>query len=543
MDTLDPQVVNLAKAIRNTESGGDFQAQGKSGEYGGYQYTPDTWAKDSADAGVNVPLQQATPQQQNEVAYKKILSLKNQGYNPGQIASIWNSGKPDWQGNVGTNKYGVHFDTPQYVDSVTKYYQQLKAGQQNPAVIPNPSTVEIPTVDSVSQPDFLQKLGNFINMIFPGGKIGEAIGTEIAKAKATPEEKQYITPGPSTSQVIGDIGQAALTIGLPGVGEGESLVGRLLANTALGAGLGGFNAMANKQNIGQGALLGAGGGLAAGTIGETIGNILGKVLPKRLYQNVLRGANEETIQQAMKKPAFTFSGLQEENQKAWNSLDTQIKDILAKPETALPEGAGVMVGPNLGQGAQSLENTLSKFSDSDMKTIQDVATEVKSVVPEKSKLVDKVMSGEATLSEKNELRSYIDRNVYGIRGELPKLSFSKNVANDVANNLRNEVQTLKPETAPLFDEFSKEIQLKKFIGKNAKRLAQGKAISVLGLAQMLGAGIMGLPGYLGATALQEGLKNPTADITAARFLRGGTKTVGTAIKGLLPNILNASSNY
>ena len=59
--SLDPQVVNLAKAIRQSESGGNFTAPGESGEYGAYQYTDATWAKDSAAAGVKVPLEQATP--------------------------------------------------------------------------------------------------------------------------------------------------------------------------------------------------------------------------------------------------------------------------------------------------------------------------------------------------------------------------------------------------------------------------------------------------------------------------------------------------
>lgn len=129
---LDQTIVNLSKAIRQVESNGNFNARGKSGEYGAYQFMPDTWAKAAPTyLGQNIPLEQATPQQQNEVAYKRLSDLKKQGYNVGQIASIWNRGKPDWEGHVGDYK-GVHYDTPAYVDKVSKTYQAYKGGQISP---------------------------------------------------------------------------------------------------------------------------------------------------------------------------------------------------------------------------------------------------------------------------------------------------------------------------------------------------------------------------------------------------------------------------
>ena len=137
--SIDPQAVNLAKAIRQTESEGNFTAQGKSGEYGAYQWEPATWTAQSSSAGVNVPLDKATPEQQNQVAYSEIKKLKSQGLNPAQIASEWNSGDPNaYTGefsngspSTGTNKQGVAYNVPQYVDKVTSTYQQLK-GQTQP---------------------------------------------------------------------------------------------------------------------------------------------------------------------------------------------------------------------------------------------------------------------------------------------------------------------------------------------------------------------------------------------------------------------------
>ena len=131
-DALDPTIVNLAKAIRQTETQGQkdpYTAKGASGEYGAYQYTKGTWDKDVlAFTGKKVALEDADKILQNEVAYKKLESLKKQGYNVGQIASIWNSGSPEWEGKTGVNKYNVKYDVPKYVNAVADAYQAFKAG-------------------------------------------------------------------------------------------------------------------------------------------------------------------------------------------------------------------------------------------------------------------------------------------------------------------------------------------------------------------------------------------------------------------------------
>lgn len=141
-EQLDPQVVNLAKAIRAVETGGQkdpWTARGGSQEYGAYQFTPGTWQTAAKEhLGRDVPLDKATPQEQNEVAYKQILKFKQQGYNPGQIASLWNSGKPDAYMDpkyTGVNKYGVKYDVPQYAKSVAEAYQSIK-GNGEPTVQP-----------------------------------------------------------------------------------------------------------------------------------------------------------------------------------------------------------------------------------------------------------------------------------------------------------------------------------------------------------------------------------------------------------------------
>jgi len=207
---LDPQVVNLAKAIRKQESNDNFTARSKDGSFGAYQFIKPTWDATAKKYGVNAQWEQATPQQQNEVAYKQLKEWKDKGYNVGQIASMWNagSGRPNayLEGLKGTNKDGVNYNVAEYARKVATNYQAFKneGGGQPTQVQPQP-------VAPVEKPkrNFLEKTGDVLNTVFGGKKIGEAIGTQIAKLGATEQEKQYIS-GPSFGEVAADVGRVAL---------------------------------------------------------------------------------------------------------------------------------------------------------------------------------------------------------------------------------------------------------------------------------------------------------------------------------------------
>jgi len=145
---LDPQAVMLAKSIRRVESGDNFTAKGKSGEYGAYQFTEPTWKTYAKQYGITASLKDATPQQQNEVAYKKIKEWKDAGHNVGQIASMWNAGEKRKDAYLqdfrGTNDMGVKYDVPAYAKSVATAYQTFKSGGQAVNDGSNPSSVIAP---------------------------------------------------------------------------------------------------------------------------------------------------------------------------------------------------------------------------------------------------------------------------------------------------------------------------------------------------------------------------------------------------------------
>jgi hypothetical protein len=117
----------IADAMKKIESGGDYNREGGSGEFGAYQFMPDTWEGWSqeylASIGEAPQSLQMTPENQDAVAQFKIQQLLDQGHTPQQVASIWNSGSPVWEGNASTgmggtlspNKFGQEFSTPNHV--------------------------------------------------------------------------------------------------------------------------------------------------------------------------------------------------------------------------------------------------------------------------------------------------------------------------------------------------------------------------------------------------------------------------------------------
>lgn len=244
-ETLDPEAVNLAKAIRQTESGGNFTAKGKSGEYGAYQFTEPTWNATAAKYGVNVPLAQATPEQQNEVAYKQVKEWKDQGNNVGQIASMWNAGEAHKDAYLdtsyqGVNKAGAQYNVPAYAKSVATAYQTLKSGGQVSADPQNPSsTANTQNAPNPPEKSFLEQAGGDIGSSLQG--TANAI-SDTAQGKINPLSGLLQGAG-SLAKGVGDVTNDALTH-LPIVGGlvkgAEGLIGKgvqAIANTNTGQGI------------------------------------------------------------------------------------------------------------------------------------------------------------------------------------------------------------------------------------------------------------------------------------------------------------------
>lgn len=286
--SLDPQAVMLAKAIRQAESGGNFTAPGKSGEYGAYQYTEPTWQKDSMAAGINVPLQQATPQQQNQVAYTKIKSLKDKGYNIGQIASSWNAGEGEpnaytgkfsnGSASTGTNKYGVKFDVPAYAKSVANAYQTIKNGGEVKSDPYNPSSVSSPQFPLASQknsPEAAATPNSGVLGTNPNDSLyGKVIDNSLTRGLIN------LVPGAST------IGQSLGT----GIGQAAEKIKGLLGGKDNSATYDTSQPSTKDQLVAGGKLLGTVGAVASG--GELLGGdiLTSGPLAKASIKSILKGA-------------------------------------------------------------------------------------------------------------------------------------------------------------------------------------------------------------------------------------------------------------
>lgn len=169
---MDQDVINLAKAIRDKESKGNFNAVGDAGtSKGGYQWQKGTW-QEHAKKILGDSNAQMTPDNQNAVAYGMIKNWKDQGLNPAQIAAKWNSGSSTgWENKIGTttiNGKKIAYNVPQYVKDVTDTYQKYKMTNQ---VIkaPEKSAGEMADISSAEK----------YKATFPSKSEGTAVGEAI----------------------------------------------------------------------------------------------------------------------------------------------------------------------------------------------------------------------------------------------------------------------------------------------------------------------------------------------------------------------------
>lgn len=507
---LDQQAVDLTRAIRQQESGGNFSQKGASGEYGAYQFEPDTWTKYSQEAGVDVPLAQATPEQQNQVTYNKIKQWKDQGYNVGQIASMWNAGegKPNaYQENyTGTNAEGVKYDTPSYAKAVATYYQQYKGQNQGNQSI------------STTAPDQPKTTaGKVLNFLFP---IGRDLVSDI---KGTSTK----TP----LQQTGDLALSALPF-IPGLGEvgeaakgteaavegGEALAKGGLGNTiakgaATGYGAGVASNLSQGQSLGQSFVPNAtniastvvGGAAPAvlhglGALGTKISGIDPQVLNElrvmgsqgnpedaKLYDQYINATKEHATNLKATSPLTMAANNLDDAADQIEQNRVKAGQVVgeAKKAAALtpikPEGIAT-VGKNFAQQvednyglqlssdangnvtASPIEGTMRQNNPTDIKRIENVATQLNNLYSSggTAKQASDIMAN------LNELVDHSKDDVYGHTND-PLEGLLKNTA----GNLNGVVRDASPDLATANDRYSglKDLQqeVSSMAGKNLNK--------------------------------------------------------------------------
>lgn len=556
---LDQQAVSLAKAIRQVESGGNPSAKGKSGEHGAYQFTSPTWLKLARDAGVTTPLEQSSLQEQNKVAYTAIKKWKDAGYNPGQIASMWNAGEGEpnaYQGkfadgspSVGTNKYGVKYDVPTYARNVASAYQGLKSTGVVPPGLTTPSTVQ------PNQPE--QPKEGFLSSLVKG--IASPVVTMAARPfqaaaelmGASPEQvdvasqnipliggmiapvpqdiegfKKDVGRGIQTAALampVGTVGQAAAMGAVSGLGTGLERTGGLSAgDVALGAG--------------------------AGLVGGGLSKALETYLPNRIVSESFQGLGEPELQKMLaEKQIGSMQSLLKQSTVAVRKGRMAIDAELQK---AMQEGAQ-------GAGDFAVRATLTQFPEYAGREAT-MLTKIKNLIPstfdvgletgkasrgEIISYIDKIFNGTATLAEKDIVRSAIDSATTGGYSKMARAlqpSAGHDLAMTFAGALRNEVQQSAPKTAPLFQELAKEVRLQKVL---KKMTTKGRKISPSWreiLPFLLGSAGGGPLGGLAAATAWRAATSPGTEFALAKGVRGVGRALSPALRrgGLIEPIVN-----
>lgn len=551
-EQLDSDVVNLAKAIRQTESGGNFNARGKSGEFGAYQYTPPTWDKYAKKHGVNVSLDQATPEQQNEVTYKQIKEWKDGGYNPGQIASLWNSGKPDAyldKKYKGVNKYGVTYDVPKYAESVATAYQQIKAGQTPPADPQNPSSIANTTplstpdkpkegffsglLSSVTDP-ISQLGGSILGMVTPGkqkdveGITGNKVDTFGYR------DGQELSGIDTAKQIGGNALQNVATVGLGGtgaIGKATGILGKVAAGAKVGATLGALQGGGTALNQGKGLGESLGSATTGGTLGAITGGVLGGVggalskLPERLTQGAFKGVDSETAQYALQnKKLGSISKMLTDSDSSMDEIGNQVEKVLKQADNFGKSIDGANVYKTAVQGNPNISG--SGLQDSGY-SIEQLAKITKNVAKNQSALIDELFNGDLSLVDANRLKTALGKVINWSALDNPGTAANKKAASQVYFALSNLIKNKAKDTIPLFEQFEKEIPLKMALQKMSEKggILGGNLSYKDLLVAILGSQAAGVPGILGAGALHVA-NTPIGQFAGGKLLDKTSNLIG-----------------
>lgn len=359
---IDASVVALARAIRTVESKSNYTAKGKSGEYGAYQWMPGNYEAASKKYFGEV-LDKKDPVNQDKVAYYTLLEHKQKGLTPEEIASTWNSGSPKYDGKVGTNKYGVKYDVPAYVDKVVGAYlgekdHALAIDLKEPksslmSLTPKAEAAEL-TDENMSGGPVTPELDDVERQLTGGRQVNEF--------GLVPEERGFwgeFLPGAFSvgGAIVGGIAGAPLgpagivAGGIAGAGAGaavgEGIQQKIEKST-------GYRKEYDLGQVGKSGVYGAGTQAAGGVILKGAG-LVARPLIKAATPSVVKtlkffsGYSDDIINRALQRTPGAVAGLKEGE----GALD----NIVRRVSLNIPKQAGELLAKTKAKIAQ-----LSKMS-------------------------------------------------------------------------------------------------------------------------------------------------------------------------------------
>ena len=422
------------------------------------------------------------------------------------------------------------------LDSIIQQMIQNKETDSNIQFVVNDFVKKYSAEVEQPKQDLLQKTGSVVNKIFPGKQIGEAIGTGIAKFRATPEEKKFISPAPTPTQIAGDVANIGLNIaGLKGAGIVGNLGQRIIKMIGLGAGLsatqslkegGGAKDVVKSATIGGvvgGAIPLAGAGLR--TIGRQI-----ETFPARFVNSALSRSKQEVLQDIAKdkvddfakyvmksKPIGTANKLLNESMSNINTLSNKINTSL---NSAIRKG-----GQKITVGTNNLLDGITKLPEAEGALLNREG--VKSIIEKLAPQTKKMLSQPSlTITESNKLRQLVDKTL-GDRAFLGgQLSSDKIILKKFADTLRETVKSKAPEgTRELFAELSNEIRFRDGL---LDRIARKAGNQVLSFGDFIGGGLGGIfgggwGGAVAGVATRRAIESVPFKLSVAKITNAATK--------------------
>lgn len=571
-DIINPIAINAAKAIRQVESAGNYQATSKDGSYGAYQFLKSTW--DSASQkylGQTIPWKSATREQQNEVAVKQINDWIQSGKatNVGQIASMWNAGEGNpnayLQGKSGTNSSGVNYNVSNYAKKVAEEYQKIKDQSGIPGyAAPNQVTpIELGQQSQSSNENTSPTLGSNLQGRLQDATTGlnSVIGGESGSGQSRFSGLLQIAGAAAGG--LGDIVNKGIEL-IPGIKGLENLIGQgagVLAKTAVGQSVSkaiqsfsdahpelskdigaGFNILTAIPIV-KG--LGVAGSVAKDALASSLQGIAEKSVQNGLEGAIgkagLRGAKFLADNPTLAKDMVEERALPTVSAGKYNSLSA-FKASQARIATLGEEVQKTLSLPQfaalIADTTPIVEEAVKVFPHSDF-TTADLLENAKSLTPQNSKLWTKFANGEANLKEINLLRSDLDSAVKSVYTSTVEPPIKKEMGASLAGTMRKFVQTTAEDTQPGFAAITKEYRIQKALSYlHNKTVSSG----LVGAGEKAGSTIAGeaigathgmplVGGFIGRQ-IGEGISKRIAGIPEAILERTGKNAVKTSLRKL-----------
>ena len=580
------------------------------GKYQVMDFNVPSWTKEATGTSMNPQQFLSDTKAQDTVAKHKLGSYLKQYGNPQDAASVWFSGRPVAKAGNAADVLGttvpqyvsdvtkllkatpqnlavsgggdVQMNSPkqpsreQIVQNVNameqqgakpqevqEYLNSLSGGQQRgSAPPPAPATTshaqqQAPTAEPAKSneqqnQEKLNQLSGIVSSVFPGKQVGESIGTlggllyEKAKGLFGGQDnsKYYDTSAPTPLQTAADVAQGAMFVA-PGMGMPLGMAGkgalpvasRIGANAALGAGFGATGALkegeTSGKELGKQALIGGAIGGALGGAGEIVSKAA-EFLPKRFASGFLK-TSPDVVEHAVKRGLGSPKTM-------LAASDTALNDVGAELNASLRNPSNSYVQPN---GEELLSKVSGAFPESGLMPA-DIAEELKGLVPLKRRLVDKMVSGNITLEQLHELNSAVGKATYKTVFDNPTVKAGKQVGNTFYHMISDFLKHAAPDSAPLFDEFTKEIQLNAALTKLASRSSKLTTITLRDLVAFTS--LMGATGGnflagVGGVAAEKLLTSPGINLGAMGYLsKLASPTAQTLGQGLKTPLMSTLIN-